>query len=172
MHQVVETFGRLDILVNNAGRSQRARWEHTDIKVFLFCRFGKKKAFLIKKEKLWWYFYKYVGGRGPLCIERILCCQSDQSGFASYASEVGSHPIILSSNIEKSSCTEGRDSGCLIFLLYRGSGCIVWPLFRGSDASMPHFPFSQGFWLHCPYVELCRESRGSLLWNLHWFQTW
>merc|ERR1712210_299196 len=26
-------MGRLDILVNNAGRSQRARWEHTDIKV-------------------------------------------------------------------------------------------------------------------------------------------
>merc|ERR1712130_600170 len=31
--KVVETSGRLDILVNNAGRSQRARWEHTDIKV-------------------------------------------------------------------------------------------------------------------------------------------
>jgi len=31
--KVLETFGRLDILVNNAGRSQRARWEHTDIKV-------------------------------------------------------------------------------------------------------------------------------------------
>jgi len=31
--KVVETFGHLDILVNNAGRSQRARWEHTDIKV-------------------------------------------------------------------------------------------------------------------------------------------
>lgn len=31
--QVLETFGCLDILVNNAGRSQRARWEHTDIKV-------------------------------------------------------------------------------------------------------------------------------------------
>ena len=32
---MIETFGRLDILVNNAGRSQRARWEHTDIKVFI-----------------------------------------------------------------------------------------------------------------------------------------
>ena len=26
-----------------------------------------------------------VGGRGPLCIECVLCCQSDPSGFASYA---------------------------------------------------------------------------------------
>lgn len=31
--KVLEIFGRLDILVNNAGRSQRARWEHTDIQV-------------------------------------------------------------------------------------------------------------------------------------------
>lgn len=31
--QVLNTFGRLDILINNAGRSQRARWEYTDIDV-------------------------------------------------------------------------------------------------------------------------------------------
>jgi len=31
--KVLDYFGHLDILINNAGRSQRARWEHTDIKV-------------------------------------------------------------------------------------------------------------------------------------------
>jgi len=33
--KVLDYFGHLDILINNAGRSQRARWEHTDIKVRL-----------------------------------------------------------------------------------------------------------------------------------------
>ena len=32
---MLDYFGHLDILINNAGRSQRARWEHTDIKVRL-----------------------------------------------------------------------------------------------------------------------------------------
>lgn len=31
--KILAEFGKLDILINNAGRSQRARWEHTDIQV-------------------------------------------------------------------------------------------------------------------------------------------
>jgi dehydrogenase/reductase SDR family protein 7 len=31
--KVLAEFGKLDILINTAGRSQRARWEHTDIQV-------------------------------------------------------------------------------------------------------------------------------------------
>jgi len=31
--KILKVFGKLDILVNNAGRSQRARWEHTDMQV-------------------------------------------------------------------------------------------------------------------------------------------
>jgi len=30
---VIQTYGKIDVLVLNAGRSQRARWEHTDIQV-------------------------------------------------------------------------------------------------------------------------------------------
>ena len=30
---VLNKFGKLDVLVHNAGRSQRARWEHTDMEV-------------------------------------------------------------------------------------------------------------------------------------------
>jgi len=33
--KILKEFGKLDILINNAGRSQRARWEHTDIQVDL-----------------------------------------------------------------------------------------------------------------------------------------
>jgi len=33
--KILQVFGKLDILINNAGRSQRARWEHTDIQVDL-----------------------------------------------------------------------------------------------------------------------------------------
>jgi len=31
--KVLQTFGSIDVLLLNAGRSQRARWEHTDIQV-------------------------------------------------------------------------------------------------------------------------------------------
>ena len=31
--KVLETFGRISVVVHNAGRSQRARWEHTDLQV-------------------------------------------------------------------------------------------------------------------------------------------
>jgi len=31
--KILTEFGKLDILINNAGRSQRARWEHTNIEV-------------------------------------------------------------------------------------------------------------------------------------------
>jgi len=33
LKKVLDKFGKLSVLINNAGRSQRARWEHTDIAV-------------------------------------------------------------------------------------------------------------------------------------------
>ena len=106
---MIETFGRLDILVNNAGRSQRARWEHTDIKVLHFAKFTKQKAIhtlhFAKQDEThildeFGIFKSYQikgpmtlrcfspGGRGPLCLECFLRCQPDSGGVASYAWEV------------------------------------------------------------------------------------
>ena len=109
---MIETFGRLDILVNNAGRSQRARWEHTDIKVVHFAKFTKQKAvhtlhfaktyqdeshildefgifksYQIKGPMTLRCFF--TGGWGPLCLECFLRGQPDSGGVASYAWEVG-----------------------------------------------------------------------------------